>query len=224
MAERFHSVSHILDTLIEKNPYNQLFFTNILNCELKSDSIFINFPDVKILKTLFERYEKSIRTELVELFGLGLSFSFSPIIKAFLPIPASNSKYRNYLSFITTESKNLSYTVIKKPQFYSYIERGTKPDFATDRREGGIYPLNLFFFLIDMFLKFYPALKEEWAYLHPIILFKDYETMFLQKIIFENVFAEIEKNAKVIDIRRFIGNPCFTVFDFKDVLGGFYEG
>lgn len=222
MAEKFLNVSNILRNLILKNPYNQLFFTNILNCELKSDSIFINFPDVKILKTLLERHEKSIKTELTKLFGLGLSVMFSPINGAFLPIPASNSKYRNYLSFITIEAENLFYAVIRKPQFYSYIEKGIKPDFIIyDRAEASIYPMNLFFFLKEMFLKLYPVLKDEWSYLHPIILFKDYETMFLQKIIFENVFAEIEKKEHIIDIRRFIGEPCFTVFDYN--LRGLYE-
>lgn len=211
------NVSKVIDFLIKSDPFNEPILSNLLNCSVSMENFDILFPENECLKTIFVRQQKTISKELLHIGNLRLKYKFLPFNHPFLPYPASSSKFNNYLLFVFADS----YFLVKKPQFFKAFSDNSKPelaDFGTKEKIGQAY--TLFQFLRTLFVDVVERLKTEWSYLHPVFLFKDYETMFFNKLLLENVFFEIENNRGIRDIRRFIGNPCFTVISYKKTLEG----
>lgn len=214
------SVSKVIELLVKKDPYNQLIFTNVLSCELRNNTLDVTFPESEILITVFERRKGMLSKELYELCKLKLNHHFSKFHHPFLPYPAVSSKFNNYLLFIFSDS----YFLIKKPKFIEAIRVNQKPELISCgiiKNSTELY--GLFDFLQLFFENVVNRLRDEWSYLHPIFPFIDYETMFLNKMLIENVFKEIENEAGVKDIRRFVGSPCFTTISYEKYLRSGYE-
>jgi len=213
------NVANLLDTLSTKNPYNQIFVSNVLTCEINSTSLLMTFPNIEMLKKLFEQRKEAMTLDVKEVSGLELSYRFSPFKHPFLPLPASNSKYKNYLAVITLQQGTIICVVIKKTGLFEVFEKGVKPETVIiEKLRTHNTPLQLFALLEGLFLKLLPVLREEWCYLHPVFVFLNYENMFLQKLITERVFDEIEKKHQVKNIRRFVGSPCFSLLDYQKFL------
>ncbi|GAB4438007.1 MAG: hypothetical protein OHK0040_09420 [bacterium] len=209
------NVSKVIDFLIKRDPFNEPILSNLLNCSVSKENFDILFPENECLKTIFARQQETISKELLHIGNLRLKYKFLPFNHPFLPHPPSSSKFNNYLLFVFADS----YFLVKKPQFFKAFSDNSKPelaDFGIKRNFDDTY--TLFKFMIDLFVGVLERLKTEWSYLHPVFLFKDYESMFLHKILTENVFLEIEKSRGIKDVRRFVGNPSFTVISYRKTL------
>ncbi len=202
---KLFNVYDVMQRLISENRRYLPVLSNAITIEINSETVFLKLPDIKFLKEIFYLEKENLNRDVSTIAKLSLTYGFYPFKMPLLPYPVSGSKYRNYLLFLFKDS----YVIIKKNIFEEAFDKA-KP--AMIEKSGKI--TSLFEVLLTVFKETLPALKEEWRYLHPIFTFTDYENMFSQMETVEKVFLENEKNG-IKDIRRFIGNPCFTVIDYK---------
>lgn len=198
-----------------KEPYLEPLLTNVLSCIVTDNAVEITYPDCELLRKVLESEKERLKKGLKDLYGLLFRYKFSSFAHPFLPIPASSSKFNNYLLFVFNDS----YFFIRKPMLIKAFSEGNKPKWAMAERSKDLEGVTkLFEFLQSFFSEVLSRLKEEWSYLHPIFLFEDYERMFFTKVLLENVFQTLERERGIKDVRRFIGNACFTTISYKNIF------
>lgn len=210
------NIADIINVSIAKNPYLQIILTNLISCELKSHCLYLKFPDISTLKALLNSLQNSLETDLKNNFNITLKYDFYDFDLPFLPYPAQSSKHNNVLLFVFPD---FSYVVLKKKAFFSIFDNREKAKSNEMFNFIGSFDnCKLYDLLKNLFLEHIPILRQEWRYLHTILPFYNFETMFIQNIIVENVFHEIENINKIKDIKRFIGKPCFTIINYESIV------
>lgn len=213
------NIKNIIDHLMQTNPYNQFILTNCISAEIAKDTLCLNMPDSPIIKKIFNSTSSLLRAEVLKLFRLNIDCTYSDFKMPLLPYPAQNSKHGNILFFLFPGNAGLSSRIIKKRVLFDHYQAGEKLTFLkSDDLDSLNSPCELFFYIEKIFLEIFPLLKEKWTYLHPILPFIDNETLFMQKLLIENVLNKIGTGRIAPDIRRFVGTPCFTPMDYKATL------
>lgn len=77
----------------------------------------------------------------------------------------------------------------------------------------------LFDFIEEILREILPELRTEYKYLHPIITINSFENFFYFDMLFENIFKFIVDNKKIMDVRRYVGVPCYSFIDYFNFFG-----
>jgi hypothetical protein len=211
----------LMERLIDINPSYQYILTNCITSEINTGSLSMKMPDVPKLSKYFEKHREQLADDLKKLFAIELKYCFSDFKMPFLPHPAQGGKYTNYLLFIFPDGNSFSFCIVKKNHLHTAMQENGKINFlSTGTFDHPFTNAEIFLFLEKTFSEMYDTLKSSWTYLHTIIPFTDCESLFLYRILIENVMKHIEKS-DIKDIRRFVGVPCFTPIDYKEILHAF---
>ncbi len=208
------NIKLIIDNLIQINPYLKPLLTNILSAQIKENTLFIKYPDFLWSDQLIQKLNKELELFLPEKFFLNFEYMFSPFQMPFLPFPISSSKYSNKIIFFSINDKIIRYTLFDKVNLFNLFRNENKPITPIIHNIKMKNQLKVFDIIEELFLEQLPVLKDQYRYLHPLVLIDRVERSFYYELIFENVFTNIENNRKIQDVRRFVGVPAYTFIDY----------
>ncbi len=218
------NVKDILDKLIQLNPYLKPLLTNLLSAEIKDHALVVLYPDFLRSIEPVNRLNQELSQILPELFSLNFIFSFSHFQMPFFPFPVASSKHRNKILFVSINDKRLTYLILDKQRIFNLFREGEIKVLPTIYNVNLKNSLKIFDIFEELFLEQLPILRDEYRYLHPLIIIDRFDRSFYYELIFQNVFTNIENNRKIQDIRRFIGVPSYSFINYFQFFEADYEG
>lgn len=208
------NIKNLLDSLILYSPYLKPFLTNILSAEIKSNVLRLYYPDFLKSNDEIDIINKEIESFIAERYSLGFYYSFDKFNMPHLPYPVMSSKHRNRILFLRLRSDRLFYTIIDKAKLIDFFKKRSSVLPFTIYDIHMTNSLKLFNIIEELLIEILPQLKDNYLYLHPVILTDNMEKIFYFEILFENIFTNIENNRKIPDIKRFVGIPYYSFIDY----------
>ncbi len=208
------NVKHIIDNLIFRFAVLKPLLSNILSAEIKDKNLTFIYPDfMKSFEDIDEMNEQ-IANYLWEKDHINLECLFKNFSMPHLPHPASSSKHNNKLFLIKLYNNNLFYSIIDKRKLYDFFASGKKECPFVVHVIKVRNRIKIFDLIEEVLIETVPILREEYKYLHPLIVIEKKEFFFYFETLFENIFKNMEANKKIYDLRRFVGSPCYSIIDY----------
>lgn len=213
------NIREILDDLILKFPVLKPLLSNILSAEIRKEGLVLIYPDFLKGQEESEILNRSIEEYLWVKKNIKLEYFYRSFIMPHLPHPAVSSKFNNKLFFLKFVNANLFYTIIDKRKLYDFFSSGEKNYSFLIKEVKVDNKLVLFDLLEEILREILPELRDEFKYLHPLIVIRSFDEFFYFDMLFENVFKFLSDKKKIIDARRFIGIPCYSLIDYFVYFG-----